>query len=191
MLLPILLAISAFLLQRSYPIPIPLIRRLFGSSVDILDNVVLFDAPAFQDSSGDWTAAMPAFVSLREVSLEPVAAAFTYVLSDLGIVVGDRVDVLADRLELFAAIGLSGKEVDVTVNGCSGGQVSLSQTSGQPDVGQMLKMVALGTCETGQPLVGNVQLAALDNRHFSATIFPSAPNGFGVISGPLPFYLTV
>jgi hypothetical protein len=178
-LLPILL-----LIQPSHGAPTPtILRRLFGSSLDILDSVILFDAPAFQDGSGGLTAVMPAFVSIRQIDLGPVTSALTALLNDVGVSVGDKASTFADRAQLFSAIGLGGKEVDVDVVGCSDGQVSLAQTSGSPDLGQMLKTVSLGNCGSGlQPLVGNVQVSALDNRQFNATIFPSPPDGFGVIS---------
>jgi len=186
MLLPTFLAFFAWLLQPSYSIPT--LRHLFGSSIDSLDNVILFDAPAFRDHSGEWTAAIPAFVSLREISVQPMAKAFTLVLNDLGINVGNRAHTLADRLELFAAIGLSGKKLDVSVNGCNRGSFSLSRTSGLPNLGQSLTTVPLGNCNVTQ-LVANVRLSTSDTRGFSASIYPSPPDGFGVISGSFSFFL--
>jgi hypothetical protein len=69
-------------------------------------------------------------------------------------------------------------------------QVVLKDTSGLPDLGLMLQNVDLtapcaGSISTRQQsLTANVQFNGfLDNRQASATIFPSPPNGFGIISG--------
>ena len=129
---------------------------------------------------------MPAFVSLRGISLEPVVEAFTSFLQGEGVSIGDKANVLTDRIQLFGAIGLSGKELSVNVQNCNGGAVTLGQTSGFPDLGQMLQTVDLGVCTTNQPMVAQVQVSALDSRQFNATIFPSPPTGFGVISGLSP-----
>jgi hypothetical protein len=94
-------------------------KRQLGD-VDVLNDALVFDAPAFQDPSNPASlkAAVPAFVSLRP--LGAVVDAFASFLSGQGI---SSVDAsrnrLADRVQLFGAMGLPGKEVRLRLDGCN------------------------------------------------------------------------
>ncbi|ETW87506.1 hypothetical protein HETIRDRAFT_145519 [Heterobasidion irregulare TC 32-1] len=154
-------------------------RRLFDT-ISSLNDVLLFDAPGFLDASGKTTIAqMEAYVSLAAFNISPVLSAAESFISGLGINVTD-VDRIGDRLKLFATVGSGGKEVPVTVAGCSPGTATLDSTAGLgSDHGIVLQNVSLGTCSSG-PLVATVK--STDNRSFTAKVFPSPANGFGVIS---------
>ena len=179
-----LLGLNGFLAQHVHTVPTtPLDAHLFGHSLDVFDTLNLFDAPAFQEPvSGAWTATISAFVSLRQIDLAPVInRVFDTVFRDLGVEIGDRAATFAGRVQLFSAIGQARKNVDVAVTGCDAGTVRLNRTAGLPDLGYISQRVALGSCNTTTtPLVGRVRV---DGRVFTANIFPSPPEGFGVISG--------
>ena len=178
-----LLGLSGFLAQQVHTAPTTTLDpRFFGPSLDVFDSLTLFDSPAFQEpASGIWTSSMSAFVSLRQIDLAPaVRTVFDTLFRDLGVDVGDRAATLTERIQLFSVFGRAGKDVDVTVSGCTPGTVTLTKTAGLPDLGHVSQNVTLGTCDTTLPLAGT---ARVGSREFTATIFPSPPDGFGIISG--------
>lgn len=148
----------------------------------VLDNVLLFDAPAFLDPANpaNTIAEIQAYVSLRTPNLGLATGPITSVLSSLGIEVGDKLSTLQDRVKLIASVGLPGKKVQVTVAGCS--QTGVLPSTSITDLGLSSAGVSLGTCSGDRELQATMVPGALDSRKVSASIFPSANSGFGVIS---------
>ncbi|KAG6907793.1 hypothetical protein DXG01_007332 [Tephrocybe rancida] len=162
----------------------PTERRSIFTSVDILDDVLLFDAPAFPDPTNpvNTLVALQTFVSLRQIDLGPLISGVEAAVKTLGLDVGDATSTVEERLKLFAAIGLPNKTVKVNVGGCSK-QAQLLGTSGLPDLGMALQNVSIGTCGAARELSSEVVVSSLDSRTFGATVFSSPDSGFGVISG--------
>ncbi|KAJ2922928.1 hypothetical protein H1R20_g14204, partial [Candolleomyces eurysporus] len=151
-------------------------------SPGVLDDVLLFDAPAFPDpnNSGNTIANFQTYVSLRQIDLGVATAAITELLSKAGIQVGNQLNTVQERIKLFGSIGLPGKNVEVVVPGCST-SAKLPSTSVK-DLGLASGSVSLGNCITAQELVATVVPGVLDDRKFSASVFPSPNSGFGIIS---------
>ncbi|EEB88328.1 hypothetical protein MPER_13890, partial [Moniliophthora perniciosa FA553] len=82
--------------------------------INFLNNVLVFDAPAFQDPAnpGNTLVDMQSFVFLKQLDLGPLTSVVGDALEGLGLDVGDKIDGALERIKLFAAIGLSGKEVE-------------------------------------------------------------------------------
>jgi hypothetical protein len=153
--------------------------------INPFQDVLLFDAPAFQDPAnpGQTLVALQSFVSLRQIDLGVLTSGVEKALSALGLDVGDKISSVMDRIKLFGAIGLPGQDVEVNVSGC-GTKAILSGTSGLPDLGMALQNVTLGECSSdAKQLDGVVEVSSIDDREFTAKIFSSPPDGFGVISG--------
>lgn len=149
----------------------------------ILDNVLLFDAPAFPDpkNPANTIAEIQAYVSLRTPNLGLATGPITALLSSWGIEVGDKLATLQDRVKLIASVGLPGKKVQVRVSGCS--QNGTLPSTSVTDLGLASAGVSLGSCSSGRELQATIVPGALDSRQVTASIFPSANSGFGVISG--------
>ena len=155
--------------------------------LNIIEDVVLFDAPAYQNPSNpeETLASLQSFVFIRQLDLSPLADIVTDGLEQLGLDIGDQIESVLDKLKLFAAIGLGGKEVDITVDGCSTEAV-LEETEGLgSDLGIVVNdALSLGTCQDATELVATTEASDIfDTRVFTSRIFPSKPDGFGVISG--------
>ncbi|KAJ7682511.1 hypothetical protein DFH06DRAFT_296308 [Mycena polygramma] len=173
----------AHALPRAYQAPS---RR---SSVNVLDDVLVFDAPAFDDPAnpGNTLVQLQAYVSTRQVDLGslgsllssgPLAGISDLLNKTLGLDLGSSVDRAASRLALFATIPLSGKTVTVNVGGC-GDAATLPGT----DEGMAIQNVTLGACSAnGTTTLGKVSLSSIDSRDANFTVFPSSATGFGVIS---------
>ncbi|THH19711.1 hypothetical protein EW146_g1478 [Bondarzewia mesenterica] len=142
----------------------------------------LFNAPGFLDAAGKTTIAqLQAYVSLRQLDVSPVLdAAASFISDTLGKSVAGDIDRISDRLQLFATIGLGRKEVPITVDGCSPGTATLDSIAGLGgDLGMVLRNATLGSCD-GSRL--NATVKSNDDRTFTATVFTSQADGFGVIS---------
>jgi hypothetical protein len=152
-------------------------------SPGVLDNVLLFDAPAFPDpkNPANTIAQLQTYVSLRTPNLGLATGPIANLLESLGIDIGDSLTTLQDRVKLLASVGLPGKKVQINVPGCSQGG-TLPSTS-LSDLGLANAGISLGSCTTASQLEATVVPGALDTRKFTASIFPSANSGFGVISG--------
>jgi hypothetical protein len=166
----------------------PLIRKDATDGLSSSKSVILFDAPAFRDPSNpdNILAELQAFVSLRSINASSVIDAISGVLEDIGLDITDQIDRVTDRLALFAAVGLPSQSIGVNVAGCSGDQpVELGDT-GFRDLGMVLKNVSIGACanleEGTSELAASILMESDDDRKFEATLFTSAPDGFGVIS---------
>ncbi|KAJ7653467.1 hypothetical protein B0H17DRAFT_1147058 [Mycena rosella] len=150
------------------------------SSVNILDDVLVFDAPAFDDPAnpGNSLVQLQAYVSTREVSIAPLVSGIGSLLDKtIGLNISEDIGRATDRLALFATLGLSGKDVTVNVDGC-GNPASLPATA---TGGMAIQNVTMGACASTEA-VGTVNLTSLDSRTLNFKIFPSSPDGFGVIS---------
>lgn len=145
------------------------------------DDVILFDAPAFQSPTDPSVTivSQQALVYARQLDTGPLANVLKNAFNVFGL--GDEVATAVDRLKLFAAVGLSGKEVQIAVQGCSS-LMTLPKTSGLPDLGLVASNVSVGKCSTAARLTTTLQ-ASFQDTSFTSTVFPSGPDGFGVISG--------
>jgi len=153
------------------------------NGIDVLDDVLVFDGLAYEDPSnvGQALVGLQAFVYLRSIDITGLISSVASALeSSLGLDIGADITTATDRLQLFGAVGLPGKDVQVNIDGCSEAAV-LPGTSGLPDLGLVLRNVSVGDCN-GNDLIGKVQLSPLDSRNINATIFTSPSDGFGVIS---------
>ncbi|KAF8142301.1 hypothetical protein K438DRAFT_2114487 [Mycena galopus ATCC 62051] len=153
------------------------------SSVDILDDVLVFDAPAFDDPAnpGNTLVQLQAYVATREVSIQPLISGISGLLnSSLGLDISPDLATATSRLALFGTIPLGGKTVTASVGGC-GNSVTLPPTSG----GMAIQNVSLGACTSASSSAtafGTVQLSSIDSRNVNFTMFSSSADGFGVIS---------
>lgn len=179
------LLLSVVLAQQALSAPTLQQRQIFDS-VTPLNTVILFDSPAFQDpnNANNLIASFRSFVHLNQVNFSGVADILTGFIESLGIEVGDAVNILQDRAKLFAAVGLPGKEVTVKIDGCSA-EAELAETELLPNLGMLERNVSIGACRGGT-LNAVVDLSIIDRRSFSGVVFPSPPDGFGIISGKLP-----
>ncbi|KAK7061968.1 DUF2183 domain-containing protein [Favolaschia claudopus] len=154
------------------------------SSVNILDDVLVFDAPAFDDPAnpGNTLVQLQAYVGTRQINLlGPLLSGISGLLDKtLGLDISKNLDRVGDRLALFATVPLGKKDVTVNVNGC-GDAATLPPTDG----GMAIQNLTLGACKNAVPataVLGNVKMTFLDSRSPNFTVFPSSADGFGVIS---------
>ncbi|KAH0585184.1 hypothetical protein H2248_008439 [Termitomyces sp. 'cryptogamus'] len=175
LLLPVLFTLTS---ARTSPV-----ERDSFSLVGLLDEVILFDAPAFSDPSNpsNTLVAQQAFVYFHQTDIKPIVSGVQAVLNSLGLDIGNSLTNIEERLKLFAVAGLPYKTVKVEVKGCSR-QAQLSGTSGLPDLGISLQNVSMGSCIAAKELLARVKLSFLDLRTFNGTIFPSPDSGYGVFS---------
>jgi hypothetical protein len=178
-------ALSSLVLVTRFTSLNALPTRFSARDIDPTEDAILFDAAAFQDpvNPENTIAALQSFVFVRQIDfvLDNIAPAF----EALGLeVVGDKVQQVVDRAKLFAAIGKEGQDFEVSVDGCSE-TISLAETAGSPDTGMVLQNVNLGACDASRTQFEGKAEAILSasGREFTANIFKSAPDGFGVISG--------
>ncbi|RDB19745.1 Phosphatidate phosphatase APP1 [Hypsizygus marmoreus] len=161
---------------------LPLEQRLFDS-ISVLDDVLVFDAPAFPDPANpaNTLVSLQTFVSLRQIDLGALTAGVEAGLKALGIDIGDKITTVEKRIRLLGAVGLPGKTVKVDIGGCNK-QIRLPGTSGLPDLGMVLANVSAGACGNAREFIAKVDISSVDSRTFSASVFPSPNSGFGVIS---------
>jgi len=181
-------ALPAFLsllptLTFASPLPTSISKRI---PLSFLNDVLIFDSPSFQDPAdpSQSIASVEAFVFLKQLDLSGLTGVLADALDGLGISVGEDINTALERLKLFAAVGVPGTTATVNVDGCSE-TPELSKTS-LGDLGLTTSYVSLGNCAS-QAVNGAAQAAlTVENDDFSsAKIFPSGPDGFGVISGEL------
>jgi len=180
--------LTALLVTQSLPVlAAPLDPRLLPE-INVTNDVLVFDAPAFQDpKTGKIMASFQALVTQRGLDVgKPLAAAFTGLLGAAGVDVGNSVDLFMKRIAPFGAIGISGKTITLNVDGCNK-PVKVGETAGLPDLGLMLKTVEMANCGGAGMLTGGLMVAQADpgfgsSRVLTSKIFPSGPTGFGVIS---------
>jgi hypothetical protein len=152
-------------------------------AVNVLDDVLVFDAPAFDDPAnpGNTLVQLQAYVSTRQLNLGILSGLGSLLNKTLGLDIGDDIDKVTSRLALLATLGLNGKAVTVDVNGC-GDKATLQNTE---DGGMAIQNLTLGACtENSLTALGNVELTGVaDSRKVNFTVFPSSADGFGIISG--------
>ncbi|KAF9260650.1 hypothetical protein L218DRAFT_1051074 [Marasmius fiardii PR-910] len=157
----------------------PVAERGLLSDINGLDEVLLFDSPAFQDPQNPENTLInvQSYVFLKQFDLGPLSSVIGDGLEKLGLDVGDQIDRVLDRMKLFATVGLPGKEVKMTVEGCEK-QVTLPET-GFKDLGVVTGSVSVGKCGNEAQFT-----ATVDGDDFTpdVKIFPSTSDGFGVIS---------
>lgn len=174
---PLSVVFPLTLLISTLAIPHPTDKRDIART----DDVILFDAPAFQSPTDPSVTivSQQALVFVRQLDTAPLQNVLKTALNAFGL--GDELATAVDRLKLFAAVGLPGKEMKVTVQGCSDA-LTLPKTSGYPDVGLVASNVSVGRCGTAARLTTTLD-ASYQDSSFTSTVFPSGPTGFGVISG--------
>jgi len=158
-------------------------RRLF-KEINFTNDVLLFDAPAFQDpkNPGAIKASFQALVFRRGISVTgTLLGAFELLLKGAGVDITD-VEKLRERITLFGALPVPGKQLEMSISGCNQEVVA-----GKTDIfGLMLQTVDIGTACGGAGILQKGTLTAKvdmqDKRVNQAKIFPSGPTGFGVIS---------
>ncbi|KAH8829189.1 hypothetical protein DL96DRAFT_1597088 [Flagelloscypha sp. PMI_526] len=164
---------SALLLSQTVS-ALPTWRIARQNEPGILDDVVLFDAPAVL--SDPPKVEMQAYVFVRQLDLGFITDGLGDLLGGLGLGgVADATGTATDRIKLFATIPRDDQEVGVTINGC--GKFNLGATVDGVSITNV-------TCtenglKAGTPLKAT---ANLDTRDPTSNIFPSTPDGFGVIS---------
>ncbi|KAF8622416.1 hypothetical protein AX15_007061 [Amanita polypyramis BW_CC] len=128
-------------------------------------------------------ASFHAFAFKRQINISPTVTAITVLLSAFGLDVGDSLPNLANRTKLFAATGLSGRSIELSIENCAR-QAVLSRTAGFPDRGLFDRNISIGVCDVRPNYVSTatVVLPASDNRTISSDIFFHDNSGFGVIS---------
>jgi len=147
------------------------------SEFSILDSILLLDAPAYYQGS-DLKATFRAHTFSR-LSIKPPDSVLLLAFTALGIVVDEDLTLLVERTKFFFVDAQEGKTVDLkTPKGCL--DVSVGKTEAGGFVEQQ---VSLGKCGGDQPKIVEADLSLLDTRDFKATVFPSKPDGFGIISG--------
>lgn len=124
------------------------------------------------------------FTHIRQIDSSIISGALTTAIEALGIEVGNKASNLFERTKLFFAIPRSGVEVDLDVAGCDSFNV------GDTSKGGLLEQnAAIGTCggALSPRTISGVAPGFFSSRPFEATLFPSHPNGFGVVSGKYKF----
>ncbi|KAG7093256.1 hypothetical protein E1B28_006939 [Marasmius oreades] len=158
---------------------VPVTEQGLFSAINDFDDVLLFDSPAFQDpeNPGNTLINVQSYVFLKHFDLDPLTTVINDALAELGIDVGGQIDRVIDRMKLLATVGLPGREVKMTVEGCEK-KATLPKT-GFKDLGVVTGIVSVGHCGYGKQFNATVEGNDFAPR---ATIFPSPPDGFGVIS---------
>lgn len=152
----------------------------------IINNIVLFDAPAYPDPRNprNFLANFQTYVALRrpQTEIESTIGTIATILKTLGVAIGNNIANLQERAELLVSIPFPGKSIEVTIPGCSqGGELPGTSWS---DLGVANGVVSLGSCTpNAKDLEASVVNGFLDWRKVSASVFPSPNSGFGVISG--------
>ncbi|EPS36634.1 hypothetical protein H072_9885 [Dactylellina haptotyla CBS 200.50] len=146
----------------------------------ITDDILLFDAPALQSGAGsDMTASVRMFSFVRQIDSGVVSSVVTKAIEAFGVEIGNKANNVLERTKLFLAIPRSEISVDLKVSTCN--SISVGKTS---DGGLLEQSAALGACDgslTPKNISGSVP-RIFNSKQFSATLFPSGPSGFGVVS---------
>lgn len=182
------LLLSAALAHQALSVPV-LEPRIF-QTISTRDTAILFDAPAFQDpkNPNNLIASFRIFAFKNLIDISDVVDDLVSFIEGFGISVGNSLSILEDHARLFGAIGLPFKEVPVKVDGCSI-EAMLDETEFLPNLGMLERNLNIGTCGKSSALNALVDLESPDTRKFQAVIFPSPPDGFGIISGELSSYI--
>lgn len=176
-----LTVVLSLLPTHASPLPTTLSKRI--PVIDFLNDVLVFDSPGFQNpaDASQTMASVEAFVFLKQLNISGLTGTLADALSSIGIDAGQDIDTALDRLKLFAAVGVPKVTATVNADGCSETPELLSTSLG--DLGLTTSYVSLGNCAAeAADGVAEVALTIKGDGFSSARIFPSGPDGFGVIS---------
>ncbi|TRM66870.1 hypothetical protein BD626DRAFT_484063 [Schizophyllum amplum] len=148
-------------------------------AVGALETVLLFDSLAFEDADGTQLLAQEAYVHLSQIDIDDFLEDAANLLSSINIDLGQDLANAAERLKLFAAIGVADREVTVQVDG-GDADITVGPTSSD-DRGLTWQNATLGDCEVKSAKVA-ASAQTEDGRTFASTIFAPATDGWGVIS---------
>ncbi|CEN60457.1 hypothetical protein ASPCAL02895 [Aspergillus calidoustus] len=158
-----------------------------GSSLGSRENILLFDAPAYETSTCpiQHLSTIQAY-TYTNGSVDEVVATFSAFAAASGIDIDEQgYKILQERSRWFATTPVGGKTVEVQVDGCSRG-FSVGKTAparnGSDDVGMAEGQGSFGACERGHIATGRAVLGKWDKRAFTNTVYKSGKKGWGVIS---------
>jgi hypothetical protein len=169
-----------------------------GSSLGSRENILLFDAPAYETSTCpiQHLSTIQAY-TYTNGSVDEVVATFSAFAAASGIDIDEQgYKILQERSRWFATTPVGGKTVEVQVDGCSRG-FSVGKTvparNGSDDAGMAEGQGSFGACERGHIATGRAVLGKGDKRAFTNTVYKSGKKGWGVISGmpSIPLTLTL
>ncbi|KAJ7574435.1 hypothetical protein C8J56DRAFT_979601 [Mycena floridula] len=165
--------VCSFLLSVVFATPVT-------NAISSTEDVLIFDAPAVVDVSG-MTVSFETFTFLNDIPLAPITSIIQQTLASIGITLeaGAQLDASVQRLKLFAATGVSGEQVQINVDRCN--RKANLPASSATDLGLSAASVSVGNCAltlTNPTLTAKV----VGDNFTDATIYPSLPVGFGVIS---------
>ncbi|KAL0570650.1 hypothetical protein V5O48_011317 [Marasmius crinis-equi] len=146
-------------------------------------EVLLFDSPAYQDPANaqDTIVNVQSYVFLRQLDIDGLTTLVNGALQKVGMDVPQQLlNRALDRLKLFAAVGLPGQEVTLTVPGCS--QPATLPRTDLINAGMVTGAVSVGQCASADGNLYNADIQGVNSLTPNVTIFSSRPDGFGVIS---------
>ncbi|KAL2851049.1 hypothetical protein BJY01DRAFT_245151 [Aspergillus pseudoustus] len=179
--LPVLL--SSLLLAVASTLP----STSHGSNLGPNENVLLFDAPAYETSTCpvQYLSTVQAHIYTNG-SVDEVVAVFSAFAASSGIDIDEQGQkILQSRARWFATIPVGGKTVEVDVDGCSRGfniGKTASRVNGPDDAGMAKDQGSFGSCDLSKTATGRAVLHRGDKRSFMNTIYKSGKKGWGVIS---------
>jgi hypothetical protein len=164
-----------------------------GSNLAANENVLLFDAPAYETSTCpiQHLSTIQAY-TYTNGSVDEVVATFSAFAAASGIEVDEQgYEILQERSKWFATTPVGWKSVGVEVDGCSRGfEVgrTVPNRNGSDDAGMAEAQGSFGACERGhgRTATGRAVLRSGDDREFTNTVYKSGKTGWGVISGMHP-----
>ncbi|PFH50837.1 hypothetical protein AMATHDRAFT_144073 [Amanita thiersii Skay4041] len=145
------------------------------------DDIVLFDAPGFPDpkNANEMVAQFQSFVFAQQKDIDSSYKEARWVLQKIGIDIDAPSKIVKERIRLFLAEPKKNKEVRVQVDKCSKA-VNMTDTDGN---GMMLRDAPIGNCGSERRPVAKVLLDSKDQRKFSANVYISPNDEYGVVSG--------
>jgi len=173
----------SWLLTAALALPIPILQRGIFDITGLLEDVLVFDAPAFPDTAdpANTITSLQSFI-FRTVDLGLLTPALTTGLNALGLEVEDnKIPTLEERTKLFGTVGIPGRAVNVNIDGCDE-QVQLPGSSDQPDIGMVLQNATAGQCSGAKESAARASISGSDGGKSNSTVFFSPNSGFGVIS---------
>jgi hypothetical protein len=168
-----------------------------SSNLGLDENVLLFDAPAYETSTCpiQHLSTIQAY-TYTNGSVDEVVATFSAFAAASGIKVDDLgYEILQERSKWFATTPVGWKTVEVQVDGCSRGfEVgrTVPKRNGTDDAGMAEAQGSFGACERGNgyTATGRAVLRSGYERSFTNTVYKSGKKGWGVISGMFSLSLT-
>jgi len=165
-----------------------------GSNLGPNENVLLFDAPAYETSTCpvQYLSTVQAYTYTNS-SVDEVVAVFSAFAASSGIDIDEQgQEILQTRAKWFATTPVGGKTVEVEVDGCSRGfnvGKTAPRVNGTDDAGMAVDQESFGSCDRSKTATGRAVLRRGDERSFTNTIYKSGKKGWGVISG-MPSHIT-